>query len=308
MKKQISQLMLFCAAAILMTSTSCGADDSQTAETSETTTTTEATTTTTTTTSATTTTTTTTTELTTTTEATTTTSLPASTIGELVPAQTVGSEASPESYARTPEYDAFLHDTVFVGDSICSGLKVYHILPDDNCVAKGCVGARSIFDYTFDVRGNEFSLTYALVLLQPKYVVFSMGMNDINMTSAEQYCKNYEKILDTVQSVLPNSKLFVASITPISNSITFSTNDKIDNYNQTIKNYLEGLGKGYGYVNFAPILKDQNNGLKSEFCGGDGIHLPPLAYQAILYQTCKELVDTGIVSGISDDGIAYGQH
>ena len=312
MRQVLNRILIFGAAACLtLSSAACGADESsdtdiaaqmaeQTAAQTTTTsaTTTSATTTTTTTTSSETTTTTTTTEVTTT-------ALPESTIGEIVTVPPTGNPAAGD-FTRSAEYDAFLSDTVFVGDSICSGLKVYHVLPDDNCMAKGSVGARSIFDYKFDVRGNEFTLTYGLTVLQPKFVVFSMGMNDINMTTAEQYCKNYEYILDTVHSVLPDAKLFVASITPISNDITFSTNDKIDSYNQAVKEYLAGLGKGYGYVDIAPYLKNQYNGLKLEYSGGDGIHLAPTAYQAILYQVCEQLVDTGIAQGVSKGGIAYG--
>lgn len=305
MKKTVNRILIFAAASCLtLSSVACGSDETSGASVAQQTTTmptTTATTTTTTTTSETTTSTTTT---TTTTEITTTT-LPESTIGEIVTVPPAGNPAAGD-FTRSAEYDAFLSDTVFVGDSICSGLRVYHVLPDDNCIAKGSVGARSIFDYTFDVRGNEFGLTYALTVLNPKYVVFSMGMNDVNMTTPEQYCANYEKILDTVHSVLPNAKLFVASITPISNDITFSTNDKIDLYNQTVKDYLAGLGKGYGYVNIAPYLKNQYNGLKLEYSGGDGIHLAPTAYQAILYQVCEQLVDTGIAQGVSKDGVAYG--
>ncbi|MBR6106906.1 MAG: hypothetical protein IKQ39_02765 [Oscillospiraceae bacterium] len=313
MRKLLNRVLIFGAAACLtLSSAACGADESsdaniaaqmteQTAAQTTTTTTTSATTTTTT---ATTTTTSETTTTETTTEVTTT-SLPVSTIGEIVTVPAAGNPAAGD-FTRSAEYDAFLTDTVFVGDSICSGLKVYHILPDDNVMAKGSVAARSIFDYKFDVRGNEFGLTYGLTVLDPKFVVFSMGMNDINMTSAEQYCKNYEYILDTVHSVLPNAKLFVASITPISNDITFSTNDKIDTYNQAIKDYLAGLGKGYGYVDISPYLKNQYNGLKLEYSGGDGIHLAPAAYQAILYQVCEQLVDTGIAQGTSKGGTPYG--
>ena len=48
------------------------------------------------------------------------------------------------SFVFSDEYNDFLSDCVFVGDSICSGLKLYEILPSKNVVAQGNVAARNI--------------------------------------------------------------------------------------------------------------------------------------------------------------------
>ncbi len=76
-----------------------------------------------------------------------------------------------------------LSDCAFVGDSICSGLFVYDVLPKDMVVATGNVGIRSLREYTFDIHGGTYTALEALKVINPKYVIFSMGMNDINMTS-----------------------------------------------------------------------------------------------------------------------------
>ena len=211
--------------------------------------------------------------------------------------------AEPDAHGLTDQDYAFLSDTVFVGDSICSGLRVYKILPDDNVVAKGCVGARNIFDYTFPVRGKEFGLTYSLSLLKPKYIVFSMGMNDVNMTTPEQFCENYDFLMKTVHTLLPETKLFVASVTPIAADCTFSTNTKIEALNTAIREHLED--SDYTYVNIADGLKIWDGSLRSTYSGGDGIHLAPDAYYILLNQLCDELVDTKIVGGWKN-GVAYG--
>ena len=229
------------------------------------------------------------------------------TIGELpVVSTTTGAAAadpSPDAYGLTAEDYAFLHDTVFVGDSICSGLRVYGILPNDNVVAKGCVGARNIFEYTFDCRGNEFGVAYVLTVLKPRYIVFSMGMNDVNMTTPEVYCKNYDFLLKTIRSVMPDSVFFVASVTPITADTTFSTNEKIDTLNQTIREHLYGTSTGF--VDVASGLKTWNGALNPKYNGGDGVHLAPEAYYVYLNQICDQLVDTKTVGGYAN-GIAYG--
>lgn len=236
----------------------------------------------------------------------TTVSTAAFTIGELTTATAVSPAAvdlSPDAHGLTAEDYAFLHDTVFVGDSICSGLRVYGILPDDNVAAKGCVGARNIFEYTFDCRGNEFGLPYALTVLKPRYIVFSMGMNDVNMTTPDEYCQNYDFLLKTIRSVMPDTVFFVASVTPITADSTFSTNLKIDTLNQTIREHLYGTSTGF--VDVASGLKTWDGSLNPAYNGGDGVHLAPEAYYVYLNQICDQLVDTKTVGGWSD-GIAYG--
>ena len=192
-------------------------------------------------------------------------------------------------YKFSPEYEQFIDKLTFVGDSICYGLEVYDYLPPDRVLAFGSVAARNIFDFTFDVNDVEYSITDAVQLVKPEIIIFSMGMNDINLTTPEQYCENYTDLLDKVHAVVPDAKLYVASITPLSAESDFNNNETIDNFNSTIKEYLANSGKGYGYVDISSYLKNEWNSLAYEYTGGDGIHLQSSAYSAILYQICEQL-------------------
>ena len=194
-----------------------------------------------------------------------------------------------KEYIFSDKYESFLQDVTFVGDSICYGLEVYDYMPPNNVLAFGSVAARNIFDFTFDVDDVEYSIIDAVKKVQPKILIFSMGMNDINLTTPDQYCENYMELLDQVHEAVPSAKLYVASITPISNSIEFNDNTTIDGFNAAIKQYLANSGKDYGYVDIASYLKDEWNGLAYEYSGGDGIHLQSPAYSAILYQVCEQL-------------------
>lgn len=181
-----------------------------------------------------------------------------------------------------------LSDCAFVGDSICSGLFVYDVLPKDMVVATGNVGIRSLREYTFDIAGGTYTALEALKVIDPKYVIFSMGMNDINMTSEETYCQNYLSFLADTQAELPSAKLYVASITPIDAGSNFASNDKIDRYNAAAKAAVEQAG--YGFIDVTTHLRNDTGGLNPDCGGGDGIHVNKLGYYSMLTDVAKRLV------------------
>lgn len=189
------------------------------------------------------------------------------------------------TFTLTDEDNDLLSRCVFVGDSICSGLKVYDILPAKNVVAQGNIAARNIFDFTFIVDGGEQSLLSALVALKPEYIVFSMGMNDVNITSQDEFVQNYTDLLTMTESFLPDAKLIVLSITPIDRNSSFTANENIDSFNEKLSQALAESEK-WLYVDVTPELKNSANALKTNYSSGDGIHLAPDAYYAVLSQLC----------------------
>ncbi len=194
-----------------------------------------------------------------------------------------------KNYVLTDDDKEFISKCVFVGDSICRGLEAYDIIPNDNVLAVGNVAARNIFDFTFKLSGSEMSLLSALVDLKPQYIVFSMGMNDVNMTSQQKFCENYGDLLSQVQVFLPDSQLIVCSVTPIIYTSRFTSNANIDSFNTALKEYLDSTNK-WIYVDITHELKNSLNALKSQYDGGDGVHLAGAAYYAILYQICERMV------------------
>ena len=73
-------------------------------------------------------------------------------------------------------------------------------------------------------------------------------------------------------------------ITPVISYSDFSDNSKIDTYNDALKQMaisMKSEGSNVQYINVSKYLKDDQNGLKSEFTSGDGIHLSNSAYDYI---------------------------
>ena len=224
---------------------------------------------------------------------------------ETTPSAADSEHTTEEFYSEfefTDEDYSFLDGCVFVGDSICSGLGHYGIIPMDRVIAQGNIAARNIFDFTFSVDGGEMTLITALVNAKPEYIVFSMGINDVNITSEQEFAENYKEILTMTEGFLPEAKLIVLSITPIDSESTFTTNEHIDGFNYALKNMAEESER-WIYVDVTGELKNSDNALKSDYSSGDGIHLSPDAYYATLYQLCRSQLGDTTTEPDTDEGL-----
>lgn len=193
------------------------------------------------------------------------------------------------SFPRSEADEEFLSGCVFVGDSICSGLARYGILSEKQVAAQGNIAARNIFDFTFNEGGAELSLLSLLVDRKPKTVVFSMGMNDVNITTTQEFADNYKNLIRTAEGFLPDAKMIVLAITPVKKDSEFTANETIDRFNLALKEMIDE-NEDWTFVDITPEMKNAENALKTNYNGGDGIHLSPDAYEAILGQLCDRMV------------------
>lgn len=185
------------------------------------------------------------------------------------------------------EENDFADKTLFAGDSICRGFSAYNIVKARNVYAAGSTGARNFLDKDFYYNGKETAYKDVLAELKPDQVILWMGMNDVNMTSAAEYCENYRKIIDlTLENSSAN--VYVCAITPVNSS--FAENSRIDAFNLAMQRYItENFGQRVGYIDFAYILKNENNQLSHGLDSGDGVHLAPECYYIAMLAICKQL-------------------
>lgn len=188
---------------------------------------------------------------------------------------------------------AFLNDSMFIGDSICSGFEVYGLVEADKVIATKSVGARNLLDYKHVYKNKEQSLSYILKKAQPKLVFLSMGMNDVNMTSAEAYCENYSRIIDLVLETT-DADVYFCAITPIDSD--FSSNERIQSFNSAMRAYIkEHYPQRVHTVDFGRLFVCED---KVRLCdilsGGDGIHLAPYAYHMALWEIRNTLIADGL--------------
>lgn len=179
--------------------------------------------------------------------------------------------------------EKYIESMAVVGDSISKGYSVYGRLPQEVVLAKGSVAVRNILNNKFEYGSYELDLLEILKRRKPTYVFTSVGMNDILVSSEEDFVSNYIDFIDKIKEATPDSKIIVMAITPVAYGNDYTSNETIDSYNEALRKMVIESGHEYLYfLNAAKYLKSDNNCLIDELSGGDGIHLSSSAYDTLL--------------------------
>ena len=218
----------------------------------------------------------TTTTITTTTPATTTTATPVI----APPKGSVPAGFDPKLFVRNP---AFESNIAFIGDSICSGFKVYpHLLSANQVFADRNIRTDTIYNCTFTYNKRAYYIVECIKASKPKNVYIWMGINGINFTSKEAYAKNIVNLIQKLKTVSPQTKYYIMSMAPTTATHSWHANGKIKECNVYTENLLKASYPDIGFVNLNKILADKNGNLLSVFAAADGCHLKPIAYTRIL--------------------------
>lgn len=200
-------------------------------------------------------------------------------------------DKSTDTYTLAKEEEKVGKESLFVGDSTCLGFSTWEVIDSKNVYATGNVGARNMLDYEMYYLSEPAKFVNVLNAVKPKHIFFWMGMNDVNMTSSEEYCENYKVIIDTA---LKNSDadIYICAITPISN-LNFTEPAYISEFNDAIGHFVRKNYKERVYtVNFGEPLKNAEGILDEQYNGGDGIHLSRKAYYVAMHEINKQIKKT----------------
>ena len=184
-----------------------------------------------------------------------------------------GLKLSGSAEAETFTNKDYYSDTVFMGDSVISGIESYGYL--NNVV--GNVNATS---------GKLESYVNEAMKSNPSKVFIMVGHNDANYGTIkeESLASNITDIVEEIHKKKSSTKVYVLSITPITSAYEkkSSTNVKqsyIDKANSLIE---ENASSGkYTYVDVASAYKDTNGYMKTD-CTGNGINLKNSYYPFLL--------------------------
>ena len=187
---------------------------------------------------------------------------------------------------------SWFNDVSFVGDSLTQGMQLYDTgLPNAHfCAYKG-VGPNAVVNNTTCRRadGEKEVPMEALASQQPRALYILLGTNvltsDSDYTSFLTY---YRLMLDMISQALPNTKIYVQSITPVRPEVSKKSpglyKERLCEINDALS--AIALEKGCTFLNLWEALADENGDLIEEYAQPDGYHLLPAGYDAWVEYLC----------------------
>lgn len=191
----------------------------------------------------------------------------------------------------TPEeIDAYFDNSVFVGDSIMLGFRNYAMKRQEtflsrlNFLAAGSfsannalweVNAKSVHPV---YQGEQRQIWESISLMGAEKVFLMLGMNDLNITGLEGSRDVYKELIEKIKESSPDAEINIMSMTYVLNGKEKGKleNDTIREYNTLLQQMAEE--NGWGFVNIADALADENGDLAEEYCSDDFAHQNPAAY------------------------------
>lgn len=127
--------------------------------------------------------------------------------------------------------------------------------------------------------------------IKPKYLVLTFGLNGAvqNVKRGREYFTScYKKLIDTVRSASPDTKIILQSCFPVAENMDMTnysvTQGQLNERIKTLNGWTMELAdsEGLRYLNTYEALTDKSGNLKLEYQAGDGHHLTKDAYIVVL--------------------------
>lgn len=186
--------------------------------------------------------------------------------------------------------DAYVNDTILIGDSISVNAGYYGYYPKENIWAKESVQPENIHTWTLRIgrTGKEMLAVDAAAEFKPKRVIINLGSNSISWMTPEYFTEQYEKLVANLKSTSPNTEIIVSSVYPVEKryddpqrSKTSTSNSKAN----TANCYLAEMCRRQEvkFLNVAEILKDEHGQGRADLLyEKDGIHPRKETYEPIV--------------------------
>ncbi|MGI5935950.1 MAG: GDSL-type esterase/lipase family protein [Oscillospiraceae bacterium] len=182
--------------------------------------------------------------------------------------------------APTPEpvTDEWFSDAIFIGDSLTQGLQIFSGLNTPQYLCYQSVSAANLSTYKC-INNMSMTIPQALPGVSGSKVFLMLGINDLG-SDVKTFKSRYEKVLDIIESALPDARIYVQSLTPVSAAqsakSSYINKSQIQKFNDCLKEIA--AERGLAYIDVYGALADENGDLPKEGIGWDGVHLSTAYY------------------------------
>lgn len=177
----------------------------------------------------------------------------------------------------------YFTDTVFIGDSLTDGIRIYDVFGDVTAISFVGVNSHSAMTSAFydTGDGNVVTMVEAIEFYKPRKVYIMLGTNGINFESVEWNLEGYTVLVDELLSRVPGCAIVIQSIPPVSESKaaadTRFSRENIGAYNAGLLDLA--MKKGVYFLDVHTALCDEKGFLRADIAASDGIHMSPTGYQ-----------------------------
>ncbi|MGN1480445.1 GDSL-type esterase/lipase family protein [Porcipelethomonas sp.] len=187
--------------------------------------------------------------------------------------------------ASDPLTETYFGKCAFVGDSITVGLSDYQLVPIKNVYAEVGMNIEKINSDTIQTAYGEITVLDALTQAKPENIYIMLGSNGISWLSLNDMISYYSDFVDGVQKALPDSKIYILSIPPVTAGRETAEdepilNSDIDKYNSELLKMADS--KKLYYVDINTALKGNDGKLPEENAADDGMHFEKSTYKIML--------------------------
>ncbi len=188
----------------------------------------------------------------------------------------VYSSLVPESDAVSDEW---FNDAVFIGDSRIVGLSMHSGLKSTWYAQVGLHISNLDKKAFIPSDGDDITVMDALKKNSDfKKVYVSVGLNELGWSSVSMFGSIYAGAIDNIRAILPDAKIYVINIIPLtasSSAVTYDGNPRVREYNDILRGLCDE--KGIFYLDLYSAFADENGNLPDEF-SADGVHLTKNGY------------------------------
>lgn len=198
-------------------------------------------------------------------------------------------EPTTEQTTVSPEEAAelFYKDTVFIGDSITDGFRIYASRNDSAAYLKNlqffaCVnfgvnyamqGAAKAKVYPL-YKGQKMNVEDVMRDIYPSRIFISLGMNEVAGHDAMVFTtRRYSQLVYRLKEACPDAKIYIMSVTYMTKTAQrpgYYTNDDIKNFNNNVKQYEDAWG--FKYVDLASYVADEEGNISPAIVGDNNVH------------------------------------
>lgn len=172
--------------------------------------------------------------------------------------------------------DAYLDNSLFIGDSRTLALALEGGIPDYNTFAENGINHVTYMSrsWTDDITGAYGTIDRIVSIRKPKRVYIALGVNGISFMDTEYFITTFRQLIELLQAASPSSTLIIEAILPVSSAYELN-NPEINNSSiHEMNEIYKQLAVEYDacYLPIYECVTDDTGAMNEAYDRGDGLH------------------------------------